>query len=293
MAEWDREGARRSLDGVWVGDALGQALRGPTRLEEVPEGRWRFSDDTVQAEALVEVVEEYGRVDPDVLAREFAARYRADPERGYGAVAFWMLHQIAEGARWREVSAEVFGGTGSKGNGAAMRVAPLGAGFAGDMERVVAEAEAQAQVTHAHPEGRAGAVAVAVAAASRARGEPVWEQVLRWTPAGEVRARLEVAATWEGTPEEAGARLGTGVEILAEDTVPYSVWCVAQGGTFEGVVRRAVWGLEVESDRDTVLAIVGGIAAASEETPAPEGWKARCEGRRGGGEIPVRDGPRS
>ena len=40
-----------------------------------------------------------------------------------------------------------------------MRVAPLGAYFAEDVERAASEAHLSAQVTHAHPEGQAGAIA--------------------------------------------------------------------------------------------------------------------------------------
>jgi ADP-ribosylglycohydrolase len=68
------------------------------------------------------------------------------------------------------VTRRQFDGMGSWGNGAAMRVAPLGAWFAEDLDTVVAEAIRSAQVTHAHPEAAAGAVAVAVAAALSVRG---------------------------------------------------------------------------------------------------------------------------
>jgi ADP-ribosylglycohydrolase len=46
-----------------------------------------------------------------------------------------------------------------------MRSAPIGAYFAEDIERVIAEAKASAEVTHAHPDGQTGAIAVALAAA--------------------------------------------------------------------------------------------------------------------------------
>src|SRR5256885_69567 len=54
---------------------------------------------------------------------------------------------------------------GSKGNGGAMRVAPVGAYFADDLDALHFHARASAQVTHAHVEGQAGALAVALAAA--------------------------------------------------------------------------------------------------------------------------------
>ncbi|WP_210408401.1 ADP-ribosylglycohydrolase family protein, partial [Allokutzneria sp. NRRL B-24872] len=78
------------------------------------------------------------------------------------------LRRIREGEPWRTVAGEAFGGQGSRGNGAAMRVAPLGAHFADDPARAAMEAALSAEVTHPHPEGVAGAVAVALAAAHAA-----------------------------------------------------------------------------------------------------------------------------
>ena len=95
----------------------------------------------------------------------FARRYQADPYRGYGLSVRRVLERIAEGVPWHASARESHGGTGSMGNGGAMRVAPLGAYFAEDFGEVVAQARASAEVTHAHPEGQAGAIAVAVAAA--------------------------------------------------------------------------------------------------------------------------------
>jgi ADP-ribosylglycohydrolase len=48
--------------------------------------------------------------------------------------------------------------------GSAMRVAPLGAYFADDPERIADQARLSAMPTHSHAEAAAGAVAVAVAA---------------------------------------------------------------------------------------------------------------------------------
>ena len=64
------------------------------------------------------------------------------------------------GAPWRTVASQAFGGEGSMGNGGAMRVSPVGAYFAEDLDAVVEHAAASAMVTHAHPDGRAGASTV-------------------------------------------------------------------------------------------------------------------------------------
>src|SRR5688500_20323339 len=104
-----------------------------------------------------------------------------------------LLGKLKQGAPWREVATSLYGGQGSLGNGAAMRVPPVGAYFADDIAKVVEQAKLSAVVTHTHPEAVAGAVAVAVAAAlayrARASGAlPSFQEffagVLAHVPAG-------------------------------------------------------------------------------------------------------------
>ena len=76
-----------------------------------------------------------------------------------------MLQKLRTGADWRNEAPAMFGGTGSFGNGAAMRVAPLGAFFADDPDAAVENAALSAQPTHTHIEGTAGAIAIALGAA--------------------------------------------------------------------------------------------------------------------------------
>ncbi len=109
------------------------------------------------------------------------------------------LARIGRGEPWQSVAESLFSGQGTFGNGAAMRVAPIGAYFADDLERAVEDAARSAVVTHAHPEASAGAIAVAVAAAwaERLRRENVLPRpadfldlVLPHVPPGDVQSRL-------------------------------------------------------------------------------------------------------
>jgi ADP-ribosylglycohydrolase len=77
-----------------------------------------------------------------------------------------LLAKYALGIGWKQEAGRLFDGQGSYGNGAAMRVAPLGAYFAGDLDRATIEAAKSAEVTHTHPEAVAGAIAVAVASST-------------------------------------------------------------------------------------------------------------------------------
>lgn len=164
--------AALALTGLSVGDALGETCFRDHNYEAViddpratPNGPWPFTDDTVMALGIYEVLNDFGRIDQDALAGRFAARYRAQPWRGYGGGAHRLLEQIGNGLPWRAAAEPVFPG-GSYGNGSAMRIAPLAAYFAEDGYAAVAEqARLSAEVTHTHPEGVAGGIAAAVAGA--------------------------------------------------------------------------------------------------------------------------------
>ncbi len=155
-----------SLEGLALGDAFGGRFTyRDTAGRHLPPPIWYFSDDTVMALGVVAILSRHTRIETEPLARLFAANFQADPYRGYGQSVRRVLDRIAEGVPWSVAARESFGGTGSMGNGGAMRVAPLGAYYADDLSTLVEQARASAEVTHAHPEGQAGAIATALAAA--------------------------------------------------------------------------------------------------------------------------------
>lgn len=277
--------ARDALLGLSVGDAFGACVTAdPTFLQErsLPIGPWRWTDDTEMACSVVAVLDRSGLIDRDELAASFAEHY--DQYRDYGPGTNRILRRMRRhGEGWRELAARAGGGHGSRGNGAAMRVAPLGAYFADDLDRAVREAAASAEVTHAHPEGVAGAIAVAVAAALAAsdpslRGGALLEAVAARTPAGAVGdgilyARDLVDAT---DPAVAAAALGNGSAISAADTVPFCLWIVAAG---PAEFASACWSAAgVGGDGDTLCAIVGGVLGVRLGSRGiPETWRSRRE----------------
>jgi ADP-ribosylglycohydrolase len=265
-----------SLEGLAIGDAFGQmfstaprAARARVRENRLPPAPWFRTDDTEMALAIVEVLNRFGYIDQESLAQQFAARFDEDPDRGYGKMARIILRSVLRGDDWKRASTTAFGEAGSKGNGGAMRVAPLGAWFADDLDVVVSEASASAAVTHAHPEGRAGAVAVAVAAAVAAqqRGNPpqrtahlIFEEVLRRTPAGETRDGIERAVQLTDVESVQAAKLlGSGFLVTAPDTVPYTLWSATKH--LDNYVEALVETVAGDGDCDTTCAIVGGIVS--------------------------------
>ena len=272
-----------SLDGISVGDAVGmRILVRPERLEtkKLPDGPWRWSDDTHMALSVVENLALFGAINQDKLIEAFATRYNADPYRGYG---FGMRRLLAKFGQkpWMEAAQSLFGGTGSFGNGAAMRAPPIGACFAGDLETSAAQARLSAQVTHAHPEGQAGAIAVAVAAALAAtpscpRGNGFIERILSLTPSGLTHDGLAKALHIPHDQlQRAIDELGTGHNISSQDTVPFCIWVAAHHlDDFEEAMWATATGLE---DADTTCAIVGGIVALSAKN-IPQQWLQAREG---------------
>lgn len=263
-----------SLTGLSVGDALGAQYFVPANdpatlldLGVLPDGEWPWTDDTDMACTVAAELVEHGEIEQDRIARAFAER--SDPYRGYGAGAVQVLHQIRDGVPWRQATVAAFP-TGSYGNGAAMRVAPLGAYFAGDLDRAAGQAIRASEVTHAHPEGIAGGVLVAVATAfvtgaliAGVRPEPaqVLDSVEPYLMPGATAKGIAVARDLlDASVGEAVWRLGNGSRVSAQDTVPFCLWAAATRLTdYPAAIKACV---EAGGDVDTTAAIVGGIVGA-------------------------------
>ncbi|MET9778353.1 ADP-ribosylglycohydrolase family protein [Streptomyces sp. NPDC006367] len=278
--------ALAGLRGLSVGDALGSQFSVPVNyplLERrgLPPGTWQWTDDTEMAASVVAVLAVHHRIDQDALARSFAEHH--DSGRDYGPAVDRLLRLVREGGDWRELAAALFNGQGSWGNGAAMRIAPLGAWYADDPEQATHQAEISAYPTHQHREAVVGAMAVAAAAALAASpggppgGEALLDGVIDLVPKSAVGAGLRRARDMLDYDDAAtvAAVLGCGRRTTAHDTVPFALWSAARAlGDYE----RAFWTtVQVGGDVDTTCAIVGGVIAAGRAGTPPADWVARTE----------------
>jgi len=271
--------ATLALDGLSVGDALGETCFRDENFEAIlddPQATarapWPWTDDTAMALSIYDVLQDHGRIDQDALAKRFAARFQAQPWRGYGAGAFRLLGQVSGGFDWRVAAETIFPG-GSFGNGSAMRISPLAGYFADDDYAVIAEqARLSAEITHTHPEGIAGGIAAAVAGAyawkhrdkraDDATKRGMFDGVVDHTPPmGVVRIGLERAAAlaFDLSVETAAPHLGNGSRISCQDTVPFCVWAAARHlDDYRAAILNTI---RVGGDIDTNCAIVGGIVS--------------------------------
>jgi ADP-ribosylglycohydrolase len=136
----------------------------------------------------------------------------------------------------------------SFGNGAAMRVSPVG--FAYDTEvDVLRNAERSAAVTHNHPEGIKGAQATALAIFLARKG------------ADKKTIRAEIAGRFgydmDRTVDE--IRPGYSFDVSCQGSVPESIIAFLDSTSYEDAVKNAI---SLGGDADTMACITGGIAQA-------------------------------
>ena len=124
--------AQVALDGLSVGDAFGQMFFAPqdeamkmVSSRQLPSPPWYLTDDTIMSIGVLETLQARSMIDQDFLAARFAENYTRNPRRGYGGMAHHILQALVRGDDWRDVAPSVFDGSGSFGNGAAMRASRL------------------------------------------------------------------------------------------------------------------------------------------------------------------------
>lgn len=185
-----------------------------------------FTDDTVQTVALAESILT-GESYRDLLLKY----YRRYPDVGYSN----------RFRRWAEEGPHL--PYNSMGNGAAMRVSPIGFAY-DDLDTVLAKAAESAVITHNHPEGIKGAQATATAI-FLARNGSSKTAIKRYiehrfgydlsTPLDRLRPHYRFDATCQGT-------------------VPPAIRAFLEAEDWEDAVRNAV---SLGGDSDTLACIAG------------------------------------
>jgi len=283
---------RGTLLGGAVGDALGAPFEGlrtsagtlSSHLD--PEGSvLRYTDDTHMTLGMAESLVACGGFDGAHMAAHFARNYAAEPWRGYGDGPPQVFRLLAAGVPWEQAGRRLFGGAGSFGNGAAMRVAPAALFAFGDPASVAPLARLTSVLTHTHPLAIEGAVLQATALSylllqppdrpvdcarfldflrGRAQ-EPEYTQKL-----GRIEALLAV-----GTSDAVVQQLGTGV--AAHESVLTALYAFLRSpGSFSEVITYAV---SLGGDTDTIASMAGALVGAYRgEAAIPAPARERVEG---------------
>lgn len=275
-----------ALVGALAGDCVGAPYEGTHPVEPAAArdrvdralalGTLRYTDDTQLLLSLTDhLVDDDEHVDPDLLVRRILHRY--DDRRGYGAGMRRLVGLWRDGWDVDDAGTEVFV-DGSYGNGAAMRVAPVGLRWARHPEQVTSVATRSAHVTHVHPLGVDGAVVQAHAVARAATTGAFTLDDLAHLPAATrpLRDGLDEAAGLDpaAPPHVAAALLGTAP--VAHRSVPAALWCAATTADVADAVTLAIG---LGGDTDTIAAMAGAVRGAiSGPVGMPDSWRPVLEG---------------
>jgi poly(ADP-ribose) glycohydrolase ARH3 len=273
------------LVGSAIGDALGSSFEGSWFSEAKIEsfsGRW--TDDTHMMIGVAESLIEKEGFDGSHMAQTFIKNYEREPWRGYASGPPQIFKWIKSGVAWNEASKRLFGGSGSYGNGAAMRVAPVGLFYHDDLEQLRAVAYGQSQITHSHELGMEGALLQAYAVALATKADPSFgldssaflEKLRAFTHSEVYRQKLERAWKLLGETNKVVVvrELGNGVE--AHNSVPAAIYSFLRyPDSFEECVLYAI---SLGGDTDTIGAMAGAISSAYHGVEAiPERWRTKLE----------------
>ncbi len=282
-----------SLLGAALGDAVGAFREGHAMAagEEAvgdvdSSGPLRYTDDTHMAIGIAESLIECGGFDGPHMAGRFVSNYLQEPWRGYGPGPPRVFKLIADGEPWDRAAARVYPG-GSFGNGAAMRVAPVGLLYSDRPDELRETARLSSMITHAHPLGVEGAILEATAVALAVASDPAEpldvpafvSRLMDSLEEDAYRARLALFGDLLRDPSDRRSvvsDLGHGIEAL--NSVPTAIFCfLAHPESFSSTVTYAV---SLGGDTDTIACMAGAISGAYLGIDAlPEGWLARLENR--------------
>jgi poly(ADP-ribose) glycohydrolase ARH3 len=278
--------------GSALGDAIGElAFRYRTKddlraqLEQLNE--LRYTDDTAMSIGLAESILTKGDIDQQDLGDTFRRNFSREPWRGYASgppTIFSMVER--HGVAYREAAKSLFGGEGSLGNGAAMRIAPLGLSFS-ESPDLYDKACLSASITHAHPVGMDGAAVQAKAVALAVKMDPreilpfneFIDTLIEFAKTPEIKEKVVLVKKLlaeNGPPSIAAEQLGQTVAV--HESIPFALFSFMRHSTsFEDCLFCAVLN---GGDRDTLGAMACAISGAYVGIGSiPRDWIRKLENR--------------
>lgn len=220
--------------GAIAGDIIGSIYESaPIKTKDFQLFIWRcsFTDDSVLTIALADAI-----LHSRDYARTMKDYYQLYPRIGYGGMFY----------RW--VSSEDSEPYNSWGNGAAMRISPVGFAYQ-TLDEVLTRTEQFTAVTHNHPEGIKGAQATAAAIFLARTG----------SSKEEIKAYTEQTFDYDLSRSLDDIRPGYRPDKSCQGTVPPAIIAFLESTDFEDAIRNAI---SLGGDSDTMACITGGIAEA-------------------------------
>ena len=221
--------------GAITGDIVGSVYEWDNiKTKQFPlfSDRCFFTDDSILTIALADTI-----ITGTPYAENLKTFYGWHPDGGYGG----SFHRWAQSSRSEPYN--------SYGNGAAMRISPVGYAY-DDLETVLAKAREHTAVTHNHPEGIKGGQSVAAAVFLARLGQSK----------DEIREHIETHFGYDLSRHVDEIRPSYDFDVSSQGTVPQAIRAFLDSTDFEDAIRTAI---SLGGDSDTLACIAGGIAQAS------------------------------
>jgi poly(ADP-ribose) glycohydrolase ARH3 len=287
-----------SLIGTGVGDSLGASLEGwhmvdPAEVRALAESRHTliYTDDTHMTLGVAESLIANKGFDGEHMTHRLMENYSREPFRGYGPGPPRVFRLIKGGEAWDKAAEKLYGG-GSFGNGAAMRIAPVGIFYHDEPAKLKEIAYKSSQITHAHELGKEGAALQAYAVALATRAKPSLEfgadEFLRrltdFIEHEVYKQKLKRAKELLGEKDKSKVITELGHGIEAFNSVPTAIYSfLSHSNSFEEAV---IYAISLGGDTDTIGAMTGAICGAYLGVEAiPHKWQAKLENREYIGEL--------
>ena len=257
------------------------------RLEQRP-GPMRYTDDTHMTLGMAQSLVERSGFDGPHMAALFARNFVEERWRGYGPGPPQVFGLLEQGVPWDQAARALYGGEGSFGNGAAMRVAPAALLAHSDLDRVVSLARKTAVITHSHDLGVEGSVLQAAAIALALQLDPATaidvgaflNSLGTYARSLVFQRKLEdarhlLALGADSERKDVVARLGNGIEAF--ESVPTAIYAfLRHPSSFREVVAYAI---SLGGDTDTIGSMAGALSGAFLGIGAlPAVWREGVEG---------------
>lgn len=282
-----------SLLGVAIGDAIGASREGYRMATEHEielitsiSHPLRYTDDTHMTIGVAESLVECHGFNGAHMASRFIDNYSKEPWRGYGPGPPRVFNMIKSGEAWDKAAAHIYRG-GSFGNGAAMRVAPIGLLFWNNHAKLKEVTYLASMITHSHILGMEGAALQAMAIALAIADNPdkplntqsFTARLLNFATEDVYHTKIDKFGTLLEHPDDRQKvvnQLGHGIEAF--NSIPTAIFAFLSNA--QDFISTVIYAVSLGGDTDTIASMAGAISGAYLGIDAlPPKWQGLLENR--------------
>jgi len=277
---------RGCMIGSAIGDVVGAPFEGENLIDKYvlqdyfatlnkpPRKKiFYYTDDTAMTRSVAQSLIHSNGFNEVDMAKKFVKEYFKEPHRGYGGNVVNVFKELKE-SRFVDVYAPAstqFNGSGSYGNGGAMRVAPV-ALFYKNVTEMMEVAKKSALITHSNPLGCNGTVLQCLAVyralhhdkTSPLQSTTFVDNLIKDIETVDENSEYESALIKvkdleidNVSKKSVVSKLGN--DISAYKSVPTAIYCFLRETTFEDTLHYAI---SLGGDTDTIASMAGAIAGA-------------------------------